>query len=111
MNPRTHQSSFARNLEIMRQLKTKQQILLYLFWTNYLDSNSKTKEASQKAAETFHDIISKFKDDLNDRKQRLPKDEDFHILNPLFEEMNDANQEVLNLYKKTTAPTFEGFFF
>ena len=111
MNPRTHQSSFARNLEIMRQLKTKQQILLYLFWTNYLDSNSKTKEASQKAAETFHDIISKFKDDLNDRKQRLPKDEDFHILNPLFEEMNDANQEVLNLYKKTTAPAFEGFFF
>lgn len=80
-------------LDEMRKHKIEEQILLFLFWSNYLNP-----KADQEKIDIILGEIRKLKESLTLEKKRISNLESNNALGPLYEEMDDSLDQVLNLF-------------
>ena len=86
-------------LDEVRKHKIEEQVLLFLFWNNYLSAKP-DQEFEQKIVEEIRDL----KKVLTNEKNMLTNDESNRALSPLYDEMEDSIDQVLNLFTVGSTP-------
>lgn len=111
------------NLDEVLQLKIENQILLFLFWSNYLSpkiDKEKNEMILNEILQKEEFIAQRIKDYSNSQNSGFSKSEESsRALIPLYEEMEDSLKRVLNLsdsqstgQQSSTLPTnFNDYFF
>lgn len=89
----SQRSPIYSGLEEVRNLKAQEQILLFLFWSNYL-----SQKPDQEKIEKLREEIDQLKQNIDRKKNMFMNDESKRALSPLYEEMSESLEKVLGLF-------------